>query len=53
MQPFRINYTEGEIDDLNRRPHATRWPCIPFDTGWSSGTNDRVLRALVWYWRRE
>ena len=53
MKPFRINYTEDEIDDLNRRLDATRWPTIPFDTGWSSGTNDRVLRDLVRYWRRE
>ena len=41
------------IDDLNRRRDATRWPTIPFDTGWSSGTNDRVLRDLVHYWRHE
>ncbi len=53
MQPFRINYTEGDIDELNRRLDATRWPTIPFDTGWSSGTHDRVLRDLVQYWRRE
>jgi len=53
MQPLSINYTEDEIDDLNRRLDATRWPTIPFDTGWSSGTNDRVLRDLVEYWRRE
>jgi len=53
MQPFRINYTENEIDDLHRRLDATRWPTIPFDTGWASGTNDRVLRDLVRYWRRE
>jgi len=53
MQPFRIHYTETEIENLNRRLDATRWPTIPFDTGWSSGTNDRVLRDLVRYWRRD
>ncbi len=53
MQPFRINYTEHEIHDLHRRLDATRWPHIPFDSGWSSGTNDRVLRDLVGYWRHE
>jgi pimeloyl-ACP methyl ester carboxylesterase len=26
---------------------------LPFDTGWSSGTNDQVLRDLVRYWRRD
>jgi pimeloyl-ACP methyl ester carboxylesterase len=51
MQPFRIKYTKHEIDDLHRRLDATRWPNMPFDTGWSSGTNDRVLRDLVQYWR--
>jgi len=53
MQPFRIKYTEREIDDLHRRLDTTRWPTIPFDTGWTSGTNDRVLRDLVEYWRYE
>jgi len=53
MQPFRIKYTEREIDDLHMRLEATRWPTIPFDTGWSSGTNDRVLRDLVQYWLHE
>jgi microsomal epoxide hydrolase len=51
LQPFRIKYTKHEIDDLYRRLDATRWPNMPFDTGWSSGTNDRVLRDLVQYWR--
>jgi len=53
MQPFRIKYTEREIHDLHRRLDTTRWPTIPFDTGWTSGTNDRVLRDLVEYWRYE
>ena len=53
MQPFRIKYTEREIDDLHRRLNATRWPNIPFDTGWSSGTNDQVLRDLMQYWLQE
>ena len=53
MQPFRIKYTKRVIDDLHRRLDATRWPRMPFDTGWSSGTNDRVLRDLVQYWRHE
>jgi pimeloyl-ACP methyl ester carboxylesterase len=53
MQPFRIKYTERAIDDLHRRLDATRWPTIPFNTGWSSGTNDQVLRDLVQYWLHE
>jgi pimeloyl-ACP methyl ester carboxylesterase len=53
MQPFRIEYTKRDIGLLHRRLDATRWPTMAFDTGWSSGTNDRVLRDLVAYWRHE
>jgi pimeloyl-ACP methyl ester carboxylesterase len=53
MQPFRIEYTKRDIGLLHRRLDATRWPTMHFDTGWSSGTNDRVLRDLVAYWRHE
>src|SRR5690606_21253970 len=41
------------LDDLHRRIDATRWPDVGFDTGWSTGTNDAVLRDLVRYWRRD
>lgn len=53
MRRFRIEYTKNEVDDLHRRLDATRWPTLPFDTGWRSGTNDQVLRDLVRYWRHE
>lgn len=53
MGPFRIEFTQKHIEDLHRRIDATRWPTLPFDTGWSSGTNDQVLRDLVKYWRHE
>ena len=53
LQPFRISFSEDAIADLHRRIDATRWPSIPFDTGWSAGTNDAVLRDLVRYWRDE
>jgi pimeloyl-ACP methyl ester carboxylesterase len=53
MRPFRIEYTKKDIEDLHRRLDSTRWPILPFDTGWNSGTNDQVLRDLVRYWRHE
>jgi pimeloyl-ACP methyl ester carboxylesterase len=53
MQPFRIEYTKKDIEDLHRRLDFTRWPPLPFDKEWSSGTNDQVLRDLVRYWRHE
>ena len=53
LLPFRVEFTERAIADLHRRIEATRWPQIAFDTGWSAGANDRVLRELVRYWRRD
>ena len=53
IQPFRIEYTKKDVEDLHRRLDSTRWPVLPFDTGWSSGTNDQVLRDLVGYWRHD
>jgi pimeloyl-ACP methyl ester carboxylesterase len=53
MRPFRIEYTKKDVEDLHRRLDSTRWPILPFDTGWNSGTNDQVLRDLVRYWRHE
>ncbi len=52
-EPFRIDFGPEAIADLHRRIDATRWPEMPFDTGWSAGTNDRVLRDLVGYWRND
>ncbi len=53
LLPFRIAITERAITDLHRRIEATRWPEIPFDSGWSTGTSGAVLRDLVRYWRFE
>jgi len=53
LQPFRIDFGEDAIADLHRRIDETRWPSIPFATGWEAGTNDGVLRDLVRYWRNE
>lgn len=51
MQPFRVNFGRDAVGALHRRLDAVRWPEMPFDTGWSQGTSDRVLRELVHYWR--
>ncbi|MDA1062000.1 MAG: epoxide hydrolase [Chloroflexi bacterium] len=53
LLPFRVEFSERAIADLRRRIDATRWPQIPFATGWSAGTDDGVLRDLVRYWRTE
>jgi pimeloyl-ACP methyl ester carboxylesterase len=51
--PFRIEFGPRAIEDLHRRLDATRWPVVPFATGWEAGANDGVLRDLVDCWRRE
>jgi pimeloyl-ACP methyl ester carboxylesterase len=51
--PFRLHFSTRAIADLHRRIDATRWPQVPFATGWSDGTDDRTLRDLVRYWREE
>ena len=53
MLPFRIAFSTRAVADLHRRIDATRWPAMPFATGWSAGTDDAVLRSLVRYWRTE
>jgi len=53
MLPFRIEFSERAIVDLHRRIDATRWPELGYDAGWTTGTNDGVLRDLVRYWRRD
>ena len=53
LEPFEIDFPPETIDDLNRRIDHVRWPGMPFETGWSTGTNDRVLKELVDYWRNE
>ena len=53
MLPFRIAFSRRAVADLHRRIDATRWPAMPFGTGWSAGTDDGVLRDLVRYWRTE
>ena len=53
MLPFRIAFSTRAVADLHRRIDSTRWPAMPFATGWSAGTDDAVLRSLVRYWRTE
>lgn len=52
-EPFEIDFPQAAIDDLHARIDRTRWPAMPFDTGWSAGTNNAVLRELVDYWRND
>ena len=50
LLPFRIGFSPRALDDMRRRIEDFRWPDIGYDSGWTTGTRDTVLRDLVRYW---
>ena len=52
-EPFPLHTTAEALQDLRSRLHATRWPDVPEDAGWSLGTDVDYLRELVAYWAEE
>ena len=46
LEPFHIDFGSEAIDDLHRRIDRVRWPEMPFDPGWSTGTSDGVLTGI-------
>ncbi|MGH3705563.1 MAG: epoxide hydrolase family protein [Agromyces sp.] len=51
IRPFRIDIPQAELDDLDRRLAATRWPDELPGVGWSYGTPSGYLRGIADYWR--
>lgn len=51
IQPFRVEISDGELDDLKRRLDGARWAQDFGNDAWSYGTNGAYLRELVDYWR--
>jgi microsomal epoxide hydrolase len=51
IRPYRITIPESQLDDLNRRLDATRWPDEAPGVGWSHGIPLSYLRELAGYWR--
>jgi microsomal epoxide hydrolase len=51
MRPFRIEIPQADLDDLNRRLAATRWPSELPDVGWDRGVPVDYLKELAEYWR--
>ncbi|AKE01116.1 epoxide hydrolase (plasmid) [Rhodococcus erythropolis] len=51
IRPFRIDISQQQLDDLNTRLEATRWPDEITDAGWDYGTPLSYLRDLAQYWR--
>ncbi|MDQ7806741.1 epoxide hydrolase [Amycolatopsis sp. A133] len=53
MQPFRVSIPQADLDDLNARLAATRWPAELPGVGWSRGVPLGYLKDLAEYWRTE
>jgi pimeloyl-ACP methyl ester carboxylesterase len=51
IRPFRVDVPQSELDDLNRRLAATRWPDQLPGTEWTRGVPRGYLRELAEHWR--
>jgi len=51
IRPFHLAISDEQLDDLNRRVDAARWPDKETVGDWSQGTPLAALRQLVDYWR--
>ena len=51
IQPFQVEFSGEQIDDLRTRIGATRWPTPEVDP--SQGVQLKMLRALADYWTNE
>ncbi|MBO3741777.1 epoxide hydrolase [Actinoplanes sp. NEAU-H7] len=51
MRPFRIDIPPSQLDDLNSRLAATRWPQDLPGVGWSRGVPAGYLRQVADHWR--
>jgi len=50
ITPFRVAIPQTELDDLNRRLRATRWPNRETTPGWTQGVPLARAQALIAYW---
>ena len=51
LTPFRIAIPDTDLEDLNRRLAATRWPEELPGVGWTYGIPTGYVRELAEYWR--
>jgi pimeloyl-ACP methyl ester carboxylesterase len=51
IEPFRIDIPQADLDDLNARLAATRWPAALPGVDWERGVPAGYLRDLAEYWR--
>ncbi len=50
IRPFRVEVPQADIDDLQRRVGATRWPSKELVADRSQGVQLTALQALARYW---
>jgi Epoxide hydrolase N terminus len=50
IRPFRISISDDQLDDLNRRLAATRWPEPETVTDDTQGVQLRTIQELARYW---
>ena len=53
IRPFTLAVPQDQLDDLNRRLDAARWPEKEPVEDWSQGTPLAMLQDLVRYWRQD
>jgi pimeloyl-ACP methyl ester carboxylesterase len=51
VRPFTLDIDQAQIDDLNRRLDATRWPDPETVDDWTQGSPLAKVRALCDHWR--
>jgi pimeloyl-ACP methyl ester carboxylesterase len=51
IQPFRIDVSDEELDDLRERLDRTRWPDELPGVGWSYGVAVEYVKEMTEHWR--
>ena len=52
IEPFRIDYPQSALDDLQQRLSRTRWPQTVSGDDWQYGASSEYLQELVKYWAK-
>lgn len=50
IQPFRVDWSEAEVERMLDRVRDYPWPPAPEGGGWTYGTDEGFLRDLAAYW---
>jgi pimeloyl-ACP methyl ester carboxylesterase len=53
VRPFRVDFPQEDLDDLNQRLDRVRWPDELPGVGWAYGVPVDYLKELVHHWRYE